>query len=110
MASETTDLVSGGGGAEDEARGEAPPREPSSATALLALRNAPLQRHAEDEQKKQHRLRRRHHASPTLYPPSWANRHARAIELETEVGSKTKSAARKEQRLPTGGDWVRVAA
>ena len=43
----TANLVGGGGGAEDEPLGEAPPREPCSA----ALRNAPpLQRRADEEQ------------------------------------------------------------
>ena len=47
---EVANLVSGGGCAEDESLWEAPPREPSS---VPALRNASLQRHAEDEEKQQ---------------------------------------------------------
>ena len=47
---EVANLESGRGGAENESLWEAPPRQPSS---VPALRNASLQRHAEDEEKQQ---------------------------------------------------------
>jgi hypothetical protein len=115
MATETTDLVSGGGGAEDEALGEAPPREPSSSAPALALRNASsLQRHAEDEHKKQqHRRRHGWCVAHSLSSSPWATKGTHAGTRErardpTEVGSKARRG--KNNNCPADREWVRVAA
>jgi hypothetical protein len=83
------DLISGGGGAEDESLGEAPPREPSAAAA--ALRNASLQRHAENEEKKQQPCRF-HGVSPTLLCLPFNTRDGereRLVQLATSKESPT---------------------
>jgi hypothetical protein len=88
------DLVSGGGGAEDESLGEAPPREPSGAAA--ALRNASLQRHAENEEKKQQPCRF-HGVSPTLL----------CLPFNTRDGEREAGTASYKQRIDhwEGGLW-----
>ncbi|CAD6202618.1 unnamed protein product [Miscanthus lutarioriparius] len=104
MATETTDLVRGGGGAEDEALGEAPPREPSSAPAL-ALRNASLQRHAEDEQRRSNGGGGIVRCPLFILLPMGHQRHARAIERArdpTEVGSKARRGKNNDRRAESG--------
>jgi len=91
VATETTDLVSGGGGAEDEALGEAPPREPSS---VPALRNASLQRHAKDDENQQQPPRQFH----GVYSLHLSLSLEQKMERDREIGTSKES--------PSGGRSV----